>query len=354
MGRPPHARICRSSYGRVLATGGDWAAAEVELTGAIEDLEAARPGLAAGGVARLGELRARQGRIEEARILFERAGGHRLAQLGLGSLALGAGDAQAAADVAERVLRRLPADSALDRLGALELLVEARSELGELDEATAACAELAAIGEAIATPHVAGKVQLARARVALARGADDEARRACEDARDRFGEASDRFEVARAKLALAHALAAMGRERAATAEAEAAREEFAALGAAPQLALAEALESRRGGGAQPGELSARELEILRLVADGLSDREIADRLILSPHTVHRHVANVRKKLRQPSRAAAVALRGSHRSALSPPRRWPLSANSREWPQRGKSERPSDLGSARSMTRREAR
>ncbi len=62
----------------------------------------------------------------------------------------------------------------------------------------------------------------------------------------------------------------------------------------------------RGGGAQAGGLSARELEILRLVADGLSDREIADRLILSPHTVHRHVANVRKKLRQPSRAAAVA------------------------------------------------
>ena len=93
---------------------------------------------------------------------------------------------------------------------------------------------------------------------------------------------------------------------------------FAALGAAPQLALAEALESRPGSGAQAGELSARELEILRLVADGLSDREIADRLILSPHTVHRHVANVRKKLRQPSRAAAVALRGSHRPALSPP------------------------------------
>lgn len=54
------------------------------------------------------------------------------------------------------------------------------------------------------------------------------------------------------------------------------------------------------------DLSARELEVLKLVAQGLSDREIADTLILSPHTVHRHVANIRTKLRQPSRAAAAA------------------------------------------------
>jgi pimeloyl-ACP methyl ester carboxylesterase/DNA-binding CsgD family transcriptional regulator len=54
------------------------------------------------------------------------------------------------------------------------------------------------------------------------------------------------------------------------------------------------------------DLSERELEVLRLVAEGLSDGEIAERLVLSPHTVHRHVANIRTKLREPSRAAAVA------------------------------------------------
>ena len=54
------------------------------------------------------------------------------------------------------------------------------------------------------------------------------------------------------------------------------------------------------------DLSARELEILKLVARGKSDREIAEELVLSPHTVHRHVANIRTKLRQPSRAAAAA------------------------------------------------
>jgi DNA-binding CsgD family transcriptional regulator len=55
-----------------------------------------------------------------------------------------------------------------------------------------------------------------------------------------------------------------------------------------------------------GELTERELDVLRLVAAGLSDREIAQRLVLSPHTVHRHVANIRTKLGLPSRAAAAA------------------------------------------------
>jgi DNA-binding CsgD family transcriptional regulator len=54
------------------------------------------------------------------------------------------------------------------------------------------------------------------------------------------------------------------------------------------------------------DLTARETEILALVATGLSDREIAERLVLSPHTVHRHVANVRTELGLPTRAAAVA------------------------------------------------
>jgi pimeloyl-ACP methyl ester carboxylesterase/DNA-binding CsgD family transcriptional regulator len=58
--------------------------------------------------------------------------------------------------------------------------------------------------------------------------------------------------------------------------------------------------------ADPGELTRRETEVLALVAAGLSDREIAERLVLSPHTVHRHVANVRTKLGLPTRAAAVA------------------------------------------------
>lgn len=68
------------------------------------------------------------------------------------------------------------------------------------------------------------------------------------------------------------------------------------------------LDEHHPAGAAPrsGPLSEREREVLRLVADGLGDAEIARRLIVSPHTVHRHVANIRTKLGQPSRAAAAA------------------------------------------------
>ncbi|MDQ2631992.1 MAG: helix-turn-helix transcriptional regulator, partial [Actinomycetota bacterium] len=103
----------------------------------------------------------------------------------------------------------------------------------------------------------------------------------------------------------------LGRAEAAEAEALAARDGFAALGATADAERAERMASDGGrsstGAAGPlGELTRREQEVLRLVAQGMSDAEIAERLVVSPHTVHRHVANVRTKLRLPSRAAAVA------------------------------------------------
>ena len=101
--------ICRSAYGNVLATNGDWVTAELELTGAVGDLWRSRPAMTSGALARLGELRARQGRDDEARDLFTQAGTHLRAIVGLGLLALEGGDPAAAADAADRVLRRAPA-----------------------------------------------------------------------------------------------------------------------------------------------------------------------------------------------------------------------------------------------------
>jgi DNA-binding CsgD family transcriptional regulator/tetratricopeptide (TPR) repeat protein len=307
-----HARqmmgICRSAYGNVLATNGDWAAADLELTAAVGDLEASRPGMAAGGLARLGELRARQGRADEARALFERAGSHPRALVGLGVLALDEGDAAAAADAAERVLRRLSPAAVLDRLPALELLVRARVGLGDIDAAGAGCAELERIGAELGTPYVRGRTCLVAGQVAAARGDHEHARRACEDAVDMLVEAEAAHETALARLELARALAALGRDEAAAAETRIARDVLVALGAERDVARVDsAVTGERGAGSRSvGELTPRELEVLRLVAQGLSDAEIAERLVLSQHTVHRHVANVRAKLRLPSRAAAVA------------------------------------------------
>jgi ATP/maltotriose-dependent transcriptional regulator MalT len=298
--------VCRSTYGSVLATSGDWAGAEDELLAALTEMEAARPGQASGGLTRLGELRARQGRSDEARALFERAGTSGL--LGLGALALDDGDAAAAADAAERVLRRLPEADVLGRLPALELLVRAQIGLGRLGDAARSFERLEAAGERLGTPYLLGRVRLVAGELALARGDGEESRRASEDAVDRLTDSAAPYDAAVARTVLAGALAALRRPERAEAELRAARDAFAELGAMRQLARAEAALAGEAP-AQPaalGELSARELEVVRLVAQGLSDVEIADRLILSPHTVHRHVANVRTKLRLPSRTAAVA------------------------------------------------
>ena len=146
----------------------------------------------------------------------------------------------------------------------------------------------------------AGRARLAAGRLAAARGDHESARRAFEDAVDLLVEAAAAYEAALARLELAGALAALGRDQPAAAEEEAGRAALAALGAREPARVATA--ERRA----LNELTPRELEILRLVAQGLNDAEIAERLVLSQHTVHRHVANVRTKLRLPSRTAAVA------------------------------------------------
>jgi DNA-binding NarL/FixJ family response regulator len=145
-----------------------------------------------------------------------------------------------------------------------------------------------------------GRSRLLRADVLTAAGDHDGARRAAEDAVDLFGRCSAPYDTARARLALAEALHALGREDRAASELRGARDALARLRA-----------TRRDDEPVPEELSPRETEILRLVAQGMGDAEIAARLFLSPHTVHRHVANIRAKLRTPSRAAAVAYATKH-------------------------------------------
>jgi ATP/maltotriose-dependent transcriptional regulator MalT len=320
------AGVCRSAYGNVLAAGGDWETAEDELVAAAGDLKAARPAMAAGSLARLGALRARQGRTDEAREHFREAGAHPMGQVGLGELALADGDAAGAADIAERVLRNVADDALLTRLPAHELLALARNAQGDSAGARDAAGELVEGAQELGTSYLLGRASAVAARIGASDGEPENARRRCEDAIDLFHRASAPYEEAKARLILAEILVGLGRDDAARSELEAARAAFEKLGAtADAAAAARALEpggdiggETRAAAARPGgasgsagagaasELSPRELEVLRLVAQGLSDAEIAEQLVVSPHTVHRHVANIRAKLRLPSRTAAVA------------------------------------------------
>ncbi len=148
--------------------------------------------------------------------------------------------------------------------------------------------------------HAGGAVELAEgdARAALA-----SLREACR----LWQELEAPYEVARTRTLLARACRALGDEEAAALELDAARRTFEELGAAPDLERLEA----PGGQADAHGLSERELEVLRLVAAGRSNREIAAQLVISEHTVARHLQNIFAKLGLSSRTAAAAFAFEH-------------------------------------------
>ena len=149
---------------------------------------------------------------------------------------------------------------------------------------------------------LAATVAAAEARVLLAEG---DARRALDRARaavDAWSALAAPYEAARSRVLVGRALRAIGEAAAADAEFDAARGVFLALGADPAVAeLAELTGERRSGG-----LTARELEVLRLVSTGLTNRAIGARLSLSEKTVARHLSNIFGKLGLSTRAAATA------------------------------------------------
>lgn len=313
--------ICRTSYAGVLITCGRWEEAEAELERAAREFSEIRPGVPSQAIARLAELRRRQGRFAEAEELFAQVKGRRDALLGSAALALARGDAERASDLAERFLRQTPGRDRARRALALEVLVRARAQRSQLEAAERGLEELRSIAATAPTEPLRAVASVAGGALALAQGEPARARCFFEDAVDLFSRCGSPFEAARARLDLARALRASGRRFAAREEAEAARAAFSQLGAGHELelaaTLAAGLETACRDGAEPrpeSELTSRELEVLHLIAAGLTNLEIATCLVISKHTVHRHVTNILHKLGVSSRTAATAF--AHRQGLA--------------------------------------
>src|SRR5262245_10012507 len=219
-GLRPLFAVCRTQYASVCIWRGTWIEAEQELTAATDELAASRPAMTADGLVRLAELRRRQGRLVEAAAMFQQAEHHPLAALGRAELAFDRGDLRAAADAAERYLRRVPSHNRTDRVVALDLLVRALAGSGDVDGARTALAELNAIAALVATKPLSAAASLAAGSIALAAGESDKSRRHLEDAVDLFLQTGAPFEVARARVELARALASLGRVDAARDEAQ--------------------------------------------------------------------------------------------------------------------------------------
>jgi len=311
-GMPGYLAFCRAHHASVLAARGRWAEAEQELEDAREALQA-RPAWSLTVFARLGELRRRQGRFDEAAALFERAQPDPSGILGGARLALDRGDAETARELAEGMLDRVPAADRVERLAALELVADLRCAAGETDAAKEAVAEFEAVAEAAGTDWLMGRANHLRGQLALACGDPTEARTRLQVALDTYRRVGLPFDEALARADLARALHADDRHDSASEQARTARADFERLGATVEVDKVQAmLDELCPADHDPvGGLSPRETEVLRLLARGASNKEIADELVVSPHTVRRHVSNLLTKLEVSSRTAAAAWAHEH-------------------------------------------
>lgn len=295
--------VCRTPYAEVLMWQGDLEQAAAELTVAVSELASIRPGREVDPLVRLAELRRRQGHTAEAEALVVRAGAHRLRALVEGNLALDRGDARDALESAQRFLRLIGASDRFERVAGLELAVRAAVACDD-ESAEQAVNELATIAAETPTIPLRAAARLAEGRIAAA-GADPETARAhLQEAVDLFELAGAAYDSATAKLELAAALDLSGRTASAAGVRERALQALERMGA-------------RSAEPRPGGLSPREAEVLQLLAQGLSNEDIANTLVLSVRTVERHVANAYRKIGASGRTArAIATAWAHAHGIA--------------------------------------
>lgn len=312
---PNVAAYCHTHFGGLMTSAGRWPEAEEALTEGVRLWALGRRTLRNGALARLAELRVRQGRLDEARQLLDGLGSDAECDRPRAALLLALGRVGEATEVAERCLAGEDVTSSA-AVPWLALLVDAHLAVGALAEAEEAAAELTSRVTGRDGAWLLATAALARGRVALARG-DRQAVAELRTAADGFSRAQFPLEHARSRLELAAACAA-DRPEVALAEARAAYDAFERLRAARLVDAAAALLRSLGvkvASAVPdgGRLTRREQEILDLIGEGLSNPEIATRLYISRKTVEHHVGHVLAKLglRSRSEAAAYCVRAKH-------------------------------------------
>jgi DNA-binding CsgD family transcriptional regulator len=300
---------CLSHRAGIMQLHGAWAEALEEARRAHERCEQAMNGAAAGlALYQQGEVHRLQGDFAAAEAAYRDASryGHE-PQPGLSLLRLGQGDDDAAASTVRRALGETAEPLMRTRL--LPAHAEIALAVGDVAEARRAAEELSAIAadydilmlRAIAA-HVHGMVAIAEKDPASALVSLRASRATWQDL-------DAPYEAARTRVLIGLACRALGDEGTAVLELEHATTSFEQLGALPDLARVEALvrpQTRETHGLTP-----RELEVLGLLAAGNTNREIASQLVVSEHTVARHVQNIFTKLHVSSRTAATAFAFEH-------------------------------------------
>jgi DNA-binding CsgD family transcriptional regulator len=300
--------LCRVNRAEVAALRGAWEQAEAEALRAVEEIQAYEPGGAAAALYHVGEIRRRRGDAAGAEEAFGRAADLGFEpQPGLALLRASQGKVEAG----RRSLAHEPPPNVppLRRAQLLAARVELAIAEADLDDARRASDELESLSARFPTPALVAEAACVRGALALAEGRPDEAADVLRGAFAMWQELRLPYEAARVRADHGRALLACGDEEAGTRAIRAAASALEELGAIPEARrLSAVLSSER---TLPAGLTAREADVLRLVAAGKTNREIAAELFISEHTVARHLQNMFAKLGVSTRSAATAFAFAH-------------------------------------------
>ena len=300
--------VCRVHRAWALQCRGQWSRAAEESVRACAELVGVSRVHAAAGFVELGEVRRRVGDLEgaeeafrEAEVLCGRP------QAGLALLRL----AQGRVDAANAIIERALEEETWKRLARAKLLparVQIAVACGDLASARVAATELDAIASEFGRPALLAAAASARGRLSLAEGDANGACAALRRALELWQDLDVPYEVATARLLLGQARRGVGDEEGAIASFLAAAAIFEQLGAELDIQATRDLQRPQPA---PSGLTEREAQVLRLVAAGRSNKDIAATLFLSERTVARHLSNIFAKTGVTSRSAATAYAFEH-------------------------------------------
>lgn len=301
---------CLVRRSQILSLRGDWSKAMEDVRRACELLSAPRDEPAAGAAFyQRAELHRMRGELREAEQAYRRAlEAGRKPQPGLALLRLAQGRVHAAETAIRRVLAEVR--DRPERARNLAAQVEILLATDDVAGARAAADELSEIAASLDAALIEAVAARSRGAVQLAEGDPVGALESLRGAATAWEELDAPYESARVRVLVGLACHQLGDEDTAAMELDAAQAVFRRLGASPDLARLEAATGETPA-RDTHRLTPRELQVLRLLADGATNRAIGEELFISERTVERHASNIYDKLGVSSRAAATAYAYEH-------------------------------------------